>query len=412
MRPPSDFHTSGIAPGDLGLLISGNVVSTLGNAVYLIAVTLLLKEMTESALMLGLFQFVALAPGFLLSPVIGVVVDRVARHRIIVLSDLYRAVLMILAGLALMVPALRIPSVILVVAFLAGIGHALFIPAVHALLPGIVPPERLQTATGLRAAGSQAANLAGNAVGGALYVLLGGPVLFVLNGLSFLASAVQELFIRGGREAPDPGDRRSSHFTMARVGLTTVVRDRPLRSLLLSQAGLFLVSPVLVIALPFLVIDDLGMPEAALGGYLALAVAGGIVAFVLLRLLPLHALLRKQLPGVAYFGLAGAFAAVGLAPGPLVLAVVAVVSGYAAGLVYLVAVTWIQVRCDSGLHGRIFAVMEAGNSALAPTGYLFAGILLELLGAEYRWVLFVVVAAAAFLRGLVLVRDRPRSPQG
>ena len=168
MAASPQAHGSG---RDLILLITGNAVSAFGNAVYLITVTLLLKELTDSAFMLGLFQFLALAPGFLLSPLTGVVVVRLSRRSIIIGTDLYRGALMLLAAAALAVPALRSGWFVLTIAFLSGIGHALFVPAVHALLPALVQPAGLQTATALRAAGSQVGNLGGSAAGGALFAL-------------------------------------------------------------------------------------------------------------------------------------------------------------------------------------------------------------------------------------------------
>ncbi len=392
---------------DLYLLIGGNAVSAAGNSVYLIAVTLLLKEMTGSAFMLGFFQFLALAPGFLLSPVTGVIVDRMSRRTIIVVSDLLRGVLMVLAGVALTVPWLRTAPLVLVVAFLGGVGHAIFVPAVHALLPVIVPPGRLQSATGLRAASSQLSGLAGNAAGGALFTVLGGPVLFVLNGITFFLSAVQELFIRGGRE-PVGRDSNQSMIAMAREGFQAVIRDRPLQSLMLSQGGLFLISPFLVVALPFLVMDELGLSEAAVGMYLAAALAGGIAAFSVLRRVNRETLLTAAFHGYAYLGLGFAFAGVAIAPGPAVLLAVAVISGAAAGTVYLVTISWIQTRRAPRLHGRLYAILEAGNSALAPAGYLVAGILLELTGSRSRPLIFAAVAAAAVIWGVTVVGNRRR----
>ena len=226
MAASPQAHGSG---RDLILLITGNAVSAFGNAVYLITVTLLLKELTDSAFMLGLFQFLALAPGFLLSPLTGVVVDRLSRRSIIIGTDLYRGALMLLAAAALAVPALRSGWFVLTIAFLSGIGHALFVPAVHALLPALVQPAGLQTATALRAAGSQVGNLGGSAAGGALFALLGAPLVLVINGVSFLASAVQEMYIRGGRDRP-VGRRTESIPEMARAGRRPIMRDRRLRT--------------------------------------------------------------------------------------------------------------------------------------------------------------------------------------
>ena len=393
---------------DLGLLVGGNVVSTFGNAVYILAVTLLLKDLTQSALVLGVFQFLALSPGFLLSPLTGALIDRVSRRRVVILTDLYRGILMVATGLALTVPAMRTPTLILPVAFLAGIGHALFVPAAHALLPSLVPPERLQRATALRAASSQAANLGGNAVGGLIFALLGAPILFVINGASFLLSAFQETFIRGGRRAPTQ-KQGESLLTTARVGLSSTLRDTRMLVLMASQAGLFVVSPVVVLALPFIVIDELGLAEGALGYFFALALGGGIAAFAVLRNRPHGRMLSEPLIALSYLALGAGFSALAFHVGIVVLAVVAVVSGAAAATVYLYVTTYIQRRTPAELHGRFFAVLEAASAMVAPVSYLLVGALLEVAGPARRWSLFVAVGVMSLLWAAVLTLRRRRA---
>lgn len=386
---------------DLHLLVSGNVVSTFGNAVYILAVTLLLKELTESALMLGLFQFLALAPAFLLSPIIGAVIDRVSRRRIVILSDVYRGLLMLLTALALTVPALRSPALILPAAFLAGVGNALFIPAAHALLPSLVSPSRLPGATGLRAAGSQLANLGGNAVGGTLFALFGAPFLFLINGVTFLLSAVQEMFIRQGRETPSRPAEESLMAT-AREGLRAVGSDRRVLFLVASQAGLFLVSPVLMLALPFIVIDELGLPEQTLGYVFALALAGGIGAFLLLRRRDGRGLAAEYRVALAYLLLGAGFLALSVNTSVAVMIPVALISGAAAATVYLSVTIHIQRHSPAELHGRFFALLEAASTFVAPISYLAAGALLEITGPQDRWQLFALVGLASLIWSVVL----------
>lgn len=388
------------ADRDLMLLVSGNAVSALGNAVYIITVTLLLKELTQSAFALGLFQFVALSPGFLLSPIIGAVVDRVPRLRVIVLADLFRGILMIVAGLLLLFPALRHPWFVLFVALLAGLGHAFFVPAAQALLPAIVPAGRLPRATTLRAAGSQLANLAGNAAGGALYLALGAPLIFVANGVSFVLSALQEQLIRSGRDQPRTNDgRRGALLRSAREGIRVAAADPALRRVIVSQAGLYALSPVLLLALPFVVIDDLGLSESSLGLFFALALSGGIVAFLALRVMAPKRLLALPVVSGSYLLLGAAFLLVTLHVSAASIALVALMSGAAAAAVYLYATTWVQVRSGQNLHGRLFALLEAANSLVAPLAYLISGALLTALGGEQRGLLFVAVAVVALLWG-------------
>jgi len=396
---------------DIRLLVGGNTVSALGNAVYLITVTLLLKEITQSALMLGLFQFLALSPGFILSPVTGAIIDRYSRRRMVIVADLYRGMLMIAAGAALTIPSLRTPWLILPVSFLAGIGHALFVPAAHALIPSIASPENMQTATGLRAASSQIANLGGNAAGGALFALLGAPLLFIVNGVTFMLSALQERFIRaGGHGAPHLHNQ--GVMAMARQGLRVTFEDPRLLFLILSQAGLFLVSPVLILALPFIVIDELGLTETAVGLFFAAAIFGGIIAFTLLRTTQTERMLERPLVGLAYLALGAAFTGLSFSIHPITLTLVALISGGAAATVYLFATTWIQVKTETELHGRLFAVLEAASAFVAPISYLIMGALLESLGEQQRWMLFAGVAAAGLLWAFLLLGRWLRGPGG
>ncbi|MFW5812644.1 MAG: MFS transporter, partial [Alkalispirochaetaceae bacterium] len=75
---------------NLHLLVLGNAVSTFGSSVYLIVVVLLLKDLTESGVLLGLYQFLALVPAALLMPLTGPLVDRLPRKGLIVAADLLR----------------------------------------------------------------------------------------------------------------------------------------------------------------------------------------------------------------------------------------------------------------------------------------------------------------------------------
>lgn len=404
---------------DLLKLIIGNGVSTFGNAVYLIAVILLLKALFDSAFVLGLFQFLALIPAALLSPIVGTVVDSYSRRTILVVADVARAAVMLVAGalllgidLSRMEEGGRLTMTIglLVVAFLSGIGNAFFVPAAQALIPSIVPRARLQSANGLRAASNQSFNLAGNAVGGALYALLGPALLLIVNGATFLLSGIGELWIgEHGAGAPrTPGTEDAAGApavadgvlpprVLVREGFAALRGDRVLIRLFLSQFGLFAFSPTLVLALPFLVIDELGCSEATLGAVFAASLAGGVALFLLGRTTTSKTMLRREWPALAYAMAASAFLVLAVSRSLTTVIFAAFVFGGAAAAVYMFVTTAIQVRAAAHIHGRLFALLEAGNTLIAPLSYVATGSILDLLGADRRWYLFV---AWAFLTGL------------
>jgi MFS family permease len=404
---------------NLTLLVTGNGISSLGNAVYLVAAVLYLKEITDSALLLGLFQFMALIPGFILSPLSGSLIDRWSRRNVLIVTDTLRGVLMITAGFLLVGGFGHPPVVLLTLSFAAGLGHAFFVPAAQALIPEIVPPSHLSTANALRTGGSQIFNMTGNAVGGLLFVILGAPIVLVLNGVTFLASAVQELWITVPRPQRDGRSARLTTDTLRRDVATVVryLRDAPvIRGRIIAQAGMFLLSPVFLLTLPFVLIDEVGAGEEVLGYIFAASLAGGITVFVALSRLSTDRLVALPVAAVAYavFGLV--FTVLAVARSLPVLAVAAVLAGGAAAAVYLSATVRIQHTAPPKLHGRLFAVMEAAAAGVAPFAYLATGWALDRLGTDRISALFVAAALPALLWALRLAAvergNRPGARDG
>ncbi len=398
---------------DLTKLVIGNGVSTFGNAVYLISMILLFKELYDSAFLLGLFQFLALVPGAILSPLVGIIVDSVSRRLILVVSDIARGLVMIAAAAILRgidIALLAVParsaltSGLLGVALLLGIGHAFFVPAAQALIPAIVPQEKLQNANGLRAATNQSFNLAGNAAAGALYVFLGPALLFAVNGLTFLISGLGELWITERGIATADREKRPQSLAAIKKGFDAVRRDPLLMPLFLSQFGLFLFSPTLLLALPFIVIDELQRSETELGLIFAVSLAGGIVLFLALRRTTSARMLQRPYPAIAYSAVAVSFIALFLGMSMPVVTVAAFVLGAAAAAVYIYVTTAIQFRVPADLHGRLFALLEAGSALIAPVAYVATGALLDAFGSGRRRYLFAVWAVFTLVWALMLFR--------
>lgn len=421
---------------NLYLLVVGNSVSTLGSSVYLIVVVLLLKDLTDSGFLLGLYQFLALMPAALLLPVSGALVDRLSRRAIVVGADLFRGLIMVALAILWLTPSLASPAPLLVVAFLMGAGNALFVPAVQALIPEIVEEGRLEHANGLRATTNQLSNLTGNALGGAAYALLAAPVIFFINGVSFLLSAAQEWAIHL------PGERRKfavhpNLLAASREGLRLVAGNRELRRLILSQVALFVISPPVVLSLPFLVEDRLGQPDWIVGLIFATMLAGAVGAFLFLSRWrgaagppapgdlgsPESRDMGSAAPGAtrsdsdsrrmstpervtaAYGFMGAALIAVPLFPTLFTLFLAAGSAGGAAGVVYIEVATTLQRLYPREMHGRLFAIVEAGNAVMAPLAYLASGFLIDLVAPRVE-LTYLIAAAPTLLWAAWLWRTR------
>ena len=399
-------------PRGYALLVAGHIVSTFGSSIYLIALVVYLARLTNSAAVIGSVQFAAYLPAALFGPVAGALVDRWNRKRIIVWTDVIRGAVMLLAAASALVWG-RIPlAVIFATTVITGASGVFFVPAVHALVPDLVPAPQLKRANGMRTGLNQAANLAGSAAGAGLLILLGAPMLFALNGASFLLSGLSETAIRPAPHARPPATSIRRAMT---EGIAVLRRQSPVRFLVGVQVTVNLLLPPVVVSLPFVIRDHWRIPEAYFGFYFAAVLAGSILSFLLLskpavRRSAETTAYRASLPVLALF--LGALAFLTL-PGPAslpgarwILFPLFVAAGAAMGTLHLIGVTRIQQGVLPGQRGRVFAVVETVTAAALPVVYALSGLAAELL-RDTPSLLYGGVAVVAAAAAVVVVRSRP-----
>jgi Major Facilitator Superfamily len=176
---------------DFRLLWGGQIVSQLGDWFSLITLQSLLLTLTGSASAVAALMVAQMLPQFLLSPVAGVVVDRLPRKRVMIAADLGRTVI----ALGFLLVHNR-STAWLAYGFYALLSSltVFFEPARQAVIPAITRREELVTANALGAVTWSVLLTSGALVGGIVTQYFGRDVAFVLNSLSFAGSA---LFIRG-----------------------------------------------------------------------------------------------------------------------------------------------------------------------------------------------------------------------
>jgi predicted MFS family arabinose efflux permease len=175
---------------DFRRLWTGQVVSEVGDWLNNIAVLALVIQLAGGATVgraVALYAIARHLPLFLFGPVAGVVCDRVSRRRVMIAADLARALLAL--GFLL---ASRLSSLAVIYAVGAALFSvsAFFNAAKRASIPNLVSgTDDLLSANSLSASTTAATIAAGSALGGAVATALGRDAVFVLNALTFLASA-------------------------------------------------------------------------------------------------------------------------------------------------------------------------------------------------------------------------------
>jgi Major Facilitator Superfamily len=304
-----------------------------------------------------------------------------------------------------------------VVSLLLGFGFALYLPAQSAMIPRLVPDERLQTGNAIIQGTAQLALFLGPVLAGVLIAFVdrgvAGPgavpgatgiaIVFGLNAASFVVSAVTLMQIRLPPMTRDQSETgpKAGVFRSVGEGLADVWRDKTLRLyfVLIGVVNLALLGPISV-GIPVLAHTRFSGGALAYGGILSGLGAGalvGVVAGGVFRRPPGRMFAAALLGSCALLGiglaLLGAVASTGIA------VVAAFLIGLAEGYLTIEFITWLQLRTSRRELGRMMSILLFVSVGLAPISNVIAGALigisasLTMIGAGGLIVLVAVIAA-------------------
>jgi predicted MFS family arabinose efflux permease len=193
---------------DFLLLWVGEVISTLGSQISLVAFPRLVLATTHSAVKAGLVGFANRAPVLAFYLPAGLLVDRQDRRVTMITSSLVGAFALASVPVALALGDLSFAQ-IMIVAFLAGTRQVVYSVAEQGALPLVVAPNQISEAVARNQARLEAATLAGPPLGGVLFGV--GRVLpFAFDSVSYLASALGAFLVRTPLQEPRNAERRSA----------------------------------------------------------------------------------------------------------------------------------------------------------------------------------------------------------
>ena len=263
----------------------GTQVSLL--AIPLVAVSLLEASPFEVAL-LGTVEFV---PFILFSLPAGAWVDRLRRRPILIAGDLGRAAALASVPIAYLLGVLTMAQ-LYVVGFVAGTLTVLFDVAYQSYLPSIVEREQLVDGNGKLEASRTIAQSAGPALGGGLIGLVTAPLAILVDGVSFVLSALFVFLIRRPEPTPDRhadehGRPRGSLRQEVGEGLRYVLGNRYLRGIAASTATSNLFNNLATATFIVFAVRELSLSPAEIGVIFGVgnlgAVGGALVADRLAR---------------------------------------------------------------------------------------------------------------------------------
>jgi MFS family permease len=372
------------------LLVTGQTISQFGDGVALVALTLLVLDTTHSASKLAWFVAARMTPLVIFLLVGGAIVDRFSRRILLLISDCVRAVLTALLVVLIATGHLNFDE-LLVFAVLFGTFDALFMPAITAITPEIVPEELLPAMNAVRPlANNLMGQMVGPAVGGVIAAASTSWAIGV-DGVTFLVSASALFMMK-----PTPTPARTSGSSMLseiKEGLRFVRHTPWFRANLLAAAltNAIVYSPMGVL-IPYFLRHTLHDGKLIVGyTFAAMGLSGAVGAFVASNLqLPR----RRIRVIIAYWTLASLSAlAVGIATNFWEVLIFPVAAG---PLILLGNVIWesmMQTEIPRDLLGRASSVDWFVSLGLAPLGVVLAGFLATEWGVRTYYVVMSLVGA-------------------
>lgn len=387
------------------LVVIGQIISLFGNAAIRFALPLYLLNHTGSSALYGTVTACAFIPTILLSPIGGIIADRINKRNIMVFLDfLTAAVILIFAFLVERVSL--IPFITVTLMLLYSIAGA-YQPSVQASVPALVSQQHLMAANSIINTISSFSSLLGPVLGGILYSAYGlEPVLWVCI-LCFFVSAVMELFIHIPfvKQDSDVNIRKMIKKDFAE-SLYFIRKEKPVIGkglLVIFGINLFL-SSVIIVGLPCLITQVLNL-ESSLANRLygfaegALA-AGGLAGGISVGIFAKKLTIQKSGNLIIYcaacmfpMGISLMLFSSGLI-NYAVMTVCCFVVMLFSTVFTVQMMAFVQTETSQNLIGKVIAVIFTISMCAQPIGNAFYGVLFEICsGFEFAVLLFAGIVS-------------------
>lgn len=265
---------------DFTLLWLGKSVSQLGDGAGFIGLMWWVNQ-TGSATALGLLAAVSSLVRVALSPFSGALADRVSKKHIIVLMDICRGLVYLTMGYLAWAGQLTLVHVISLSA-VNTVFSVFFGPAISSSVPLLVAADNLPRANSFMQMTGIIVQIVSYSAGGVLVAFIGVPLLMMINGASFLLSALSEAFITIPAVAAAAAQQGQRFVANIKEGFAYVKEHRVLFDIMKTAAVINFIGAPLFILLPKFVNEHMQASAEMYGYLLACMTAGTLLASILI----------------------------------------------------------------------------------------------------------------------------------
>ena len=344
-----------------------NTIFVLGASAFPIALAVTVLDAGGTATSLGLILGARILSGVVFAPFAGVWADRLPRRNVMIGADLFRSALVVSM---IFFSAPSMPHILLGLAvFFMGVGDAFGAAAAGAIIPSLVPDEKLPAANVARNIVTKGASIVGPGIGGASVLLNGARLTFIFTAVAF---ALGTYFLSKIQEDINGKEREQEPFMVElREGLRTV-RDIPWIGAMILMVSVQL---MVVIAAETVLLPVISRREFDSNAPFAMAAVAFSVGSIISALICVKVKVKHE-------GYVSIFVWMFIVIAPLALAfpvsatflvIAYLLAGFSVGPWEAWWSSAVQREVPQHLQGRVFSIDHMGSAGLMPIGMALIG---------------------------------------
>jgi len=387
------FRLGALAHRNFQLFFMGQGTSLVGTWMQSVALGWLVLDLTNSPFLVGLNSALRSLGVLLFTLYAGVVVDRVDKRRMIVITQILQMVEALILAVLVWTHSVAVWQVMVLATFV-GVVNAFDIPARQSFMVDLVGKEDLVNAIALNSSLFNATRIVGPAIAGVIIGASGVGLCFFLNGVSYIAVIWGLLAMRLPAFVEHP--TLESEWQRFRGGLQFILGDRRMTALVVQVAILSLFGFPVLVMMPVFARDVLHTGAGGYGALMASVGAGAMLGALALALVSDRVPKGRTLlaGGVAFSVLLSLFAVSPWFPLSLVLLAL---TGCAMIVTTALTNTLIQTLVPDQLRGRVMGFYAFMFVGMAPLGAFQSGWLSERIGAPHATVVGGIICLAAMV---------------
>jgi DHA3 family macrolide efflux protein-like MFS transporter len=372
----------------------GQLFSILGSSIVSFSITWWITVTTGNVIFLSILSFMYILPMALLSPIAGVIADRHNRKIIIAIADSAQAMIT-LCVIFLFWVNMAYPTIVVVIMGLRGMFQAFHVPTANAILPSMVPKDKLSRMNGLNYLFTSLINIVGPVFGAGLYSIWRIEVILWIDIITFIIAIIPLILIKIPvfTKLKQEKERKSFLYEFT-LGLKTINKIPGLVALLLWSMVLnFLLLPTNIL-LPYYIRFEHGGNEfdyALINVFFSIGMIGGSL------LTSVKKIWKHKLS--SYFGsliiLMSFISVYAFIPRGIFFPIwiANIVVGFMLPIGNTIYMTVVQITVPQEKMGRVNSIDQSLSTIASPIAAISAGPLADLLGIRFLFLLFSLIGS-------------------